>query len=841
MASKTVTRSLKIVINDKEIDNSITKINKEIRQLRKNLAAANNPADRKKLNAELEKAYQARRKINEELRGTQGLLSKIKSQLGPVGAGMLAAFSTAAVISFAGQIIDTIKLFRELKQETKLLTGLQDEMLDKAVAGTKALADTFETDYKENLLAANTLVQNFDVSYEEALKTMEKGYLAGANVSGDMLQQIKEYAPLMKEANIELDEMVALIAQTEKQGIFNDKGIDAIKEGMLRIREGTNATREAIDGLGIDSTKLYDGIQDGSTSYFEAMQLVSTKLNEIGDQSPAVGAAIADIFGGPGEDAGLQYLQNIKDIDLELDNLIDTQDEYTRLKQEEIDVNTRLNETWVDLTETGGFFNQIAVTGKGILADVLSSFRDIDKVLADNQARNNQEQLDANEQEFRDHMERMKKVLGDRYDFETLKANFVKNISDSSIQNQILALEELEAVVVKSTTSKIDKVKELEKKAAEKKAERDRLAEERKAERDTEKQQKKLEKLRESEEEYEALQRQLKAESDQRTFDLEEENRLEEEAQRLEQEILNAEDEEVRTQLIIERAQFIATEQLRIQKQKDIERAKLAGATEAEIFAIKQKYLLAEKKINLDFSKDQKELKFQEVKWEDMTQNQKIDLVRSGLSQAAELFNQNTAAYKAIKITETLMTTYQAAMNSYNSLSVIPIVGPVLGGIAAAAAVAAGLAQVNKIKNTKSERMPRYDTGGFTGSGFGISDDTGHKVAGIVHDGEYVVPKFVLQDTTDPTMPAVIQYLEAKRTGSSFVDGGETSLDSIPPNEATVDISEQNFQQNAVLSAILFRLENPLPGIAVLDNEEALKIKELHNEVEQARNGAIVN
>jgi len=848
VGSKTVTRSLKININGAEVDKSITNLNKGIRQLKKNLAAATNIEDRKKYNKELNEAYAIRKKMNEEIRGTQSLFSKIKKQLGPVGTAMAGAFSVGAIMNFAGQVIDTIKLFRELKQETKLLTGLQDEMLDNAVAGTKALADTFETDYKENLIAANALSKQFGTTYDEALKAMEKGYLAGANASGDMLNQLKEYAPLMKEANIDLDEMVALIAQTEKEGIFNDKGIDAIKEGMLKIREGTNATRDAMNGLGIDTKQVYKDLEEGNTSYFEVMQLVSGKLNEIEEQSPAVGTAIADIFGGPGEDAGLEYLQNIKNIDLELNNLIDTTDEYVRLKQEEIEVNKRLNETWVEMSEAGGLFNKMMVESKQALVYILDNYQlmykgylDIDNSFK-NKTVNQKQQLDQNETDFREHMERMKKSLGDRYDFEALKVNYVKNLSDGIVQNQILALDDLETKTVSKTKSTFKKIDNLQKERDAKKAERDAAKEAKQDEREAAKEEKRLQKIEENALKEEELKARLKQESQQIANELEEENRLELEDQRLEREILAAETDEERTQLIIERTQYIATEQLKIEQRRDIERAKLANATEAEIAAIKKKYILAEQAVNINYQKDQKSLKQEEVKWEDMTQNQKLDLVRGGLSQAAELFNKNTAAYKAIKIAETLMTTYQAAMNSYNSLSVIPIVGPVLGGLAAAAAVAAGLKQVSQIRNTKEEKMPKYYSGGPTHSGnySGGIDGMGGQYA-VVHPNEYMIPEFVAQDNTDPVMPVVMQYLEAKRTGQSYAEGGAVTLDQSEVDTTVIPEQSGTSELISAINMLNQNLLNPQPAVAFFDNEQAAKVNTYQTEVEQARNGAIIN
>ncbi|KPZ65655.1 hypothetical protein AN392_01203 [Pseudoalteromonas sp. P1-16-1b] len=55
-------------------------------------------------------------------------------------------------------------------------------------------------------------------------------------------------------------------------------------------------------------------------------------------------------------------------------------------------------------------------------------------------------------------------------------------------------------------------------------------------------------------------------------------------------------------------------------------------------------------------------------------------------------------AYKAFAIAQAVINTYQGATAAYTSLAPIPIVGPVLGGVAAAAAVMMGLQQVRQIK-----------------------------------------------------------------------------------------------------------------------------------------------
>lgn len=55
--------------------------------------------------------------------------------------------------------------------------------------------------------------------------------------------------------------------------------------------------------------------------------------------------------------------------------------------------------------------------------------------------------------------------------------------------------------------------------------------------------------------------------------------------------------------------------------------------------------------------------------------------------------------YKSIAKISTVFNTASAAMNAYNSMAGIPVVGPVLGGIAAAAAIAMGILQIKNIEN----------------------------------------------------------------------------------------------------------------------------------------------
>ena len=86
-----------------------------------------------------------------------------------------------------------------------------------------------------------------------------------------------------------------------------------------------------------------------------------------------------------------------------------------------------------------------------------------------------------------------------------------------------------------------------------------------------------------------------------------------------------------------------------------------------------------------------------------------------------EFQGENKAAFeagKAISIATATVDTYESAQKSFNAMADIPIVGPALGAVAAAAAVASGIVRVKKIKDTKfnSSSTPSASAGGSSSS-----------------------------------------------------------------------------------------------------------------------------
>lgn len=227
--------------------------------------------------------------------------------------------TVSTVSSALSQFSDRMKGLQSANIAITQLTGKTGEEMLKLRNNVQAVSEHFGTDFNETLRAANALSKGFGISMEDAMKLVQDGLVSGANAGGDFIDTVREYPRYFKEAGLSAEDFIAITTNAAQQGVFSDKGVDVIKEGNLRIREMTTATADALNGIGISAEKVQADLQAGSITTFDVMQMVAAKLNELPASSAAVGTAIADIFGGPGEDAGLEYIKTLANIQLNMD------------------------------------------------------------------------------------------------------------------------------------------------------------------------------------------------------------------------------------------------------------------------------------------------------------------------------------------------------------------------------------------------------------------------------------------------------------------------------------------------------------------------------------------
>lgn len=259
----------------------------------------------------------------------------------------------------------------EATRLTQQFTEKSGEDLKAYRTEVQAIADFYGKDFKEVLIGANAVSKQFGISAEESLKLIQDGFIAGADANGEFLDTLREYPAYFKEAGISAETFIAITAQAAKSGIYSDKGVDVIKEGNLRIREMTTATAAALEGIGISADEVQEQLKSGQKTTFDIIQMVSERLNELPDSASVVGTALADIFGGPGEDAGLQYIRTLKDIKTNLGDVKAETGELGKAQEDMIESQKLLSKELSLLFDaTGGSFETMSAKIKSSIASM---------------------------------------------------------------------------------------------------------------------------------------------------------------------------------------------------------------------------------------------------------------------------------------------------------------------------------------------------------------------------------------------------------------------------------------------------------------------------------------
>ena len=285
---------------------------------------------------------------------------------GVVGAG--AAFKW--FYDYNKGLLQATRLTKEFTGFTgKEMKGLRNEIL--------ATADVYGKDFKEVLEGVDTLMAQYSISAQDALKVVQDGFQSGADLNGDMLNKIKQYAPVFHDAGIAADEFVAILQQT-RSGIFSDKVLDLISMASKRIREMSTATAQALDDIGMSSKQVEKDLQSGAKSTFDIIQEISARLKEMPQDSQVVGNVLKDVFGKQGASGGLKMIESLSEMTTKMEEVKETTGEYGKRQQELVEAQKELNDVTAGLFDVtdkgfGAVIGNVKIFTTRYLADMLKS------------------------------------------------------------------------------------------------------------------------------------------------------------------------------------------------------------------------------------------------------------------------------------------------------------------------------------------------------------------------------------------------------------------------------------------------------------------------------------
>jgi hypothetical protein len=350
-----------------DLENVTAALNQKRRKI--NLTTKEGVKEYKKITSEIDKNTEKLKKLDKAV-------GKFQRSVGKYIGGLKDMIKAFGILGAVNLVVQGFKALNRIQKENiktqNILNSqynLTNSQLKDMTVGVNALSKSFEVSKDEILRASNAMSKEFGISGADALKKIEEGFLSGSNASGEMLEMVREYPAQFKAAGIDADLMMSIINTSVKEGIYSDKGADAIKEGGLRLRENTKAVQEALKPLD-ESVKKQIEQEIAAGNSFKAIQLVSKSLKDTSLTANQTQRIIADVFGGAGEDAGIRYLQMLSDIDTTGEGLIPTVSELT---QKELEFNKTIEEATVSLTSQNGIIAEIRISFYELVTSLINT------------------------------------------------------------------------------------------------------------------------------------------------------------------------------------------------------------------------------------------------------------------------------------------------------------------------------------------------------------------------------------------------------------------------------------------------------------------------------------
>jgi hypothetical protein len=299
----------------------------------------------------------------------------LSMSLGGIGIA-LTAFQ--AISEIVGSLIEAARATKELSAQVTNFTQITGDELEAVVATSQAIAVTYGKNVDEIVLAANSASKALGISFAQALDVVEIGFRKGADAQGQFLDGLKEYSVQFRDAGLSAEDFLRVSIASANEGIFSDKGLDAVKEFGLRIQEQTKGSKDALtNAFGEEFTsQLFENINNGSVTSGQAFGLVTDKITETGIAGSQLQTVIANVFGGPGEDIGKDFIITLGDVLQSTDDVTLSTNLYQKQQEELFKVNEQLKISEVayntTLATTGVEFEIATAKGKIFLNTVLS-------------------------------------------------------------------------------------------------------------------------------------------------------------------------------------------------------------------------------------------------------------------------------------------------------------------------------------------------------------------------------------------------------------------------------------------------------------------------------------
>lgn len=223
--------------------------------------------------------------------------------------------------NFGENVSDVADMMGRVKQQ---MQGISDVDLKNVTEDLITLRDVYGMDENETLRGAKQLMEQFGISSKEAFDLMAKGAQNGLDYSGELGDNIAEYAGKFAQAGYSAKEYFQAMTNGVKGGSYNlDKMQDAVNEITTRMSDGT--IEGALDSFNDKTKEVFKAYKEGGATQKDVQDAIVQDIKETTNQQEALNkASIA--FGTMGEDFNLKFITSLSSVGDEYNNVAGTMD-----------------------------------------------------------------------------------------------------------------------------------------------------------------------------------------------------------------------------------------------------------------------------------------------------------------------------------------------------------------------------------------------------------------------------------------------------------------------------------------------------------------------------------
>lgn len=254
----------------------------------------------------------------------QGAMNLVQAQTGMAGAE-LEAFGAAAQGIYTSGLGESLGDVTQSMSQVERITGLAGDALAGMSEDALIMRDVFDADVTESVRAADTMMEQFGITGDQAMDLLAHGFQTTGDPAGDLLDTFNEYSGNFAEMGLSAEQALALLSSGLEGGARNtDDVADAMREFQIRMKENPQALHEAFpDNVGDD---FFAAMDAGYTDNANALAYALSQLQEIEDPIERNAAGVA-LFGTKWEDMGEEAFLSMSMANEGLDAVAGTTDE----------------------------------------------------------------------------------------------------------------------------------------------------------------------------------------------------------------------------------------------------------------------------------------------------------------------------------------------------------------------------------------------------------------------------------------------------------------------------------------------------------------------------------